>query len=104
MHLFSTFLQQVLFSPFNIHTFRRRKARRTQPTSVILCLVILTLFISTTTYLVTVAMKFQYIMASLVVPQTNVNWQTSSEVENSNLEEYANLEYCAGTAALTLNV
>ncbi len=68
---------------------------------MILALTMLTLFTSTTIYLVAFAMAYKYIIA-----ESFANWVQDVPSIDSAMEkdeEYRRLQYCAGTAALTIN-
>ena len=94
------------FCSFNI-VYDRSKTRRTKPTSIILCLIILALFTSTTIYLVVYILYIQYddaisTVASHASP-VDLNKFTQEDVDNIILK-YHSLYNCAGTSALTINV
>ena len=52
-------------------------------------------------------MAIQYDLSSIILPRPTFSVDTDSAVVNYNwmeVKKYLDLEYCAGTAALTFNV
>ena len=65
---------------------------------------LLILFTSTTIYLVTSAIYFQYSIASIVTPIRDTNTDVDGTMEKWVVEKSIYLHSCAGTAAVAVNV
>ncbi|KAI1781837.1 hypothetical protein LXA43DRAFT_597966, partial [Ganoderma leucocontextum] len=99
---------------YRAHSGRRRGTRRTQPTAIILCLTILTLFTSTTIYAVTYALSSQSVILEDYILSADSLWDTGTSVSiyytgtDAALESVKDyppgLRHCAGIAALPINM
>ncbi len=101
----------VFLVPFDTVWVRRLPSirKQTTTTSIVLCLTILALFASTTTYMVTCMLSCQYVFLKAFISSGYALWSYNVDLKFPDgpsrlVKDYSRLHSCGSTAAITINV